>query len=69
MILREYLATSGRTLASFAKAIGVSRIAVHYWLAGERMPRMTNLRQIVQETDGAVTPNDFLPPATRDSAE
>jgi len=63
MTLREYLTANQVTLSSFAKLIGVTRVAVHYWVRGTRVPRGSHMVQIVAVTGGSVTPNDFLPPA------
>ena len=66
MKLGDWLRSNGVTRADFARRIGVSPGAVtlicregRAWLSRETAER------IVAETDGAVTPNDFLHEAPR----
>ena len=62
MTLADYLAASNIDETSFAARLGVSAKAVRHWLEGARTPRSTQMQNIVRITNGAVTPNDFLPP-------
>lgn len=61
MKLRDYLAASGISISAFARMIGVSAAAVGRYVAGHRVPRPKHMRQIMDVTNGAVRPEDFLP--------
>lgn len=61
MKLTDYLASQSISDADFANVIGVSRQAVHRYKTGERAPEWPVLAKIRDATDGAVTPDDFLP--------
>lgn len=60
MTLRQYLALTGLTQQQFAMQIGASQGAVSRYVIGLRMPRREHLRRIIEVTDGAVTPTDFV---------
>ena len=60
MKLRVYLDENSITHAAFAEAIGVSQQTVSRYVVGERFPRLEIMGRIVQATENAVTPNDFL---------
>lgn len=60
MTLSEYLSTNKITQAAFAESIGATQQAVGYWVGGERCPQLRLMQRIVDATNGAVTPNDFL---------
>jgi len=60
MTLRQYLALAGLTQHEFGSQIGVSQIAVSRYVNGLRMPRREHLRRIIEATEGAVMPNDFV---------
>lgn len=47
--------------ADFAKAVGVSEVAITRYVGGKRMPRPDLLVKIKEATRGAVTADDFLP--------
>jgi hypothetical protein len=66
MTLSEYLSTNKITQAAFAESIGATQQAVGYWVGGERCPQLRLMQRITDATNGAVTPNDFLPPAPGD---
>jgi transcriptional regulator with XRE-family HTH domain len=61
MTLQQFLDQTNMSRAEFAKAIGVSEVAITRYIGGKRMPRPELLVKIVEATGGAVTPNDFLP--------
>ncbi len=60
MKLAQFIKDTNLTHAEFARRIGVSQVAVTRYVRGERVPRPAEMRSIVRETDGQVTPNDFL---------
>jgi transcriptional regulator with XRE-family HTH domain len=61
MTLSDYLAQKDLTLTEFASLGGWSIASVWHWKTGSRIPRMANLKKIMQITDGAVTLADFGP--------
>lgn len=68
MRLRRYFEIHGILPAAFARRIGRSRNTVHCWMNGSKKPSMkvrpgekkSSMELITEETDGAVTANDFL---------
>lgn len=62
MKLSEFLETKELTPQAFAGLLPVSGEAVRLWLNGDRTPRPAQMQRIMEITEGAVTPNDFLPP-------
>jgi transcriptional regulator with XRE-family HTH domain len=60
MTLDQYLSSKSLTRTAFAKEVGVSRVALQRYLAGERFPRQAVLRAITTATGGLVTANDFV---------
>jgi transcriptional regulator with XRE-family HTH domain len=60
MQLSSYLKKSGVTAAEFAKRIGVDKTTVYRYIRGERIPNRDALSRIMEETEGAVTANDFF---------
>lgn len=54
-------------MSDFAERIGVSREAVRLWVIGDRIPRKEQMVKIAEETNGVVTPNDFLLPVEQPS--
>lgn len=60
MTLAEYLAVNGIKASTFADTISVPPSTVLRLLKGERSPRLELLKKIMEATNGAVTPNDFL---------
>ena len=60
MTLDRFLASQEITRAAFAARIGVSRVTLQRYLAGDRFPRPDVLRRIATVTEGAVTANDFI---------
>jgi DNA-binding transcriptional regulator YdaS (Cro superfamily) len=67
MKLSSFLAKKGIHKATFAGTVGVTYMAVHYWMRGARIPRPAHMRKIIKATRGAVQPNDFL--SSREAAE
>lgn len=63
MKLAEYLSENNIKRQDFARCVGVSEVAITRYSNGTRTPRPEMMRAIVDVTNGAVTPNDFLPPA------
>ena len=55
MRLREWLKKHEMTQSHFAKAIGVSKSAVTYWLNGKQGPNRNTYKRIKEFTNGAVT--------------
>lgn len=62
MKLSDYLAMANKSAAAFAAELGTSVSAVNFWRNGERTPRIAQMQKIYEATNGAVAPNDFLPP-------
>lgn len=60
MTLDQFLSSKRLTRTAFAKEVGVSRVALQRYLAGDRFPRRGVLRRITAATDGLVTANDFV---------
>lgn len=60
MKLADWLTTNGVSDAAFAVRIGVTRQTVGRYKTGERRPEWDVLQRILDETESAVTPNDFL---------
>jgi DNA-binding transcriptional regulator YdaS (Cro superfamily) len=69
MKLSDYLAMTNKSAAKFADEIGASTSAVNFWRSGGRTPRIGQMQKIFEATNGAVTPNDFLPSLPFRSAE
>jgi hypothetical protein len=67
MKLSQYLEWKRISCAAFAQRLGVTRQAVHRYRAGQ-VPIWSVMEQIYDETDGAVTPNDFLSDRQRAAA-
>lgn len=64
MRLLDYLKTHDLDDAAFAEMLGYGATAraVRKWKYDETSPRIRALVRIQELTNGAVTPNDFLPP-------
>lgn len=61
MTLNDWLSARAEiTNSEFAERIGVSRQALWRYRSGERMPERAVMQKIMEETGGAVTPNDFF---------
>lgn len=69
MKLAEYLSTRKISFADFADRIGVKRQSVYRYAAEERSPDNKTMKAIIEATEGAVTPYDFMgiaPPTAPD---
>ena len=55
MKLRDWLRKHEMTQSKFAKAIGVNKSSVTYWLQGKQGPNRNTQRKIKEFTNGAVT--------------
>ena len=60
MKLIDWLDANKLTNADFAQRIGVSETAVYRYTRGQRRPEWHLLAGIYLETDGQVTPTDFM---------
>lgn len=60
MNLSTYLRTTGRTIPSLAAEVGVSAMAIRYWIERKRIPRAEAMARIAVATGGLVQPNDFF---------
>jgi len=60
MKLQDYLFKKETSIKEFAVELGVSDMAVRYWLNGKRIPTQDVMRNIVEKTNGEVQPNDFF---------
>lgn len=56
-----YARSSGTTITKIAASAGCSRMTIYRLIKGEQNPTLDLLRRISGATNGAVTPNDFLP--------
>lgn len=68
MKLAEYMDANELTQPELAKRLSVSQSAISQWLSGARFPKPEMLSRIRDLTDGAVTPNDFLPASDTEAA-
>lgn len=69
MDLETYLSTRGMTDAAFAAQVGLERSVVTRLRNKKATPSMASAARIFDATDGAVTPNDFLPKQIAEAAE
>lgn len=60
MKLNDYLALTKTTEAAFAQKVGVSQPHIGRLRRGQCWPSRQVAQRIFDETDGAVTPDDFL---------
>lgn len=60
MKLADYLSKAEIKPSAFAESIGVSRQTLWRYVSGDRRPEWDVLERIRAETEGHVTPNDFL---------
>jgi predicted transcriptional regulator len=63
MRLREFLSENEISEAAFSAQVGVSQVAVHRYVAGQRTPSYEIMLKIMDITGGEVTANDFYPRA------
>ncbi len=60
MRLADYLTNNSIKRIDFAARVGVSPQTITGWCDGTFWPSKKNVERVVAETDGAVTPNDFM---------
>ena len=60
MKLADFLSNADIKATAFAERIGVTRQTLWRYISGERRPEWDVLERIQRETEGQVTPNDFL---------
>lgn len=60
MKLADYLSQAEIKPSAFAERLGVTRQTLWRYMSGDRRPEWDVLERIRAETDGQVTPNDFL---------
>jgi transcriptional regulator with XRE-family HTH domain len=60
MTLQEFLTQKGVTQAEFAASIGASQSTISRLMDGS-LPRLELMKRIYVASNGAVTPNDWLP--------
>ncbi|MBB2959883.1 helix-turn-helix transcriptional regulator [Methylobacterium sp. R2-1] len=60
MRLADYLHQAEIKPSAFAERLGVTRQTLWRYMSGDRRPEWDVLERIRAETDGQVTPNDFL---------
>ena len=58
--LTEFLREKRLTDAGFAALIGVNQTTVTRWRRRRVTPSPSAMRKIARETNGAITPNDFI---------
>lgn len=64
MKLADYMRQQNLDPDAMAAVIGgVSASGVRKWANGERVPRPEQMRRVMEVTNGAVEPNDFILPA------
>lgn len=66
--LDTYLKANGIKNAAFALQVGASEATISRLRSGKQTPSYPLLSRIAEATNGAVTPNDFLPLPTTESA-
>ena len=59
MNLPTYLENEQVTAAEFSRRLGVSPVAVHYWVTGARRPNAQHTLAIEELTEGRVTARDL----------
>jgi DNA-binding phage protein len=59
--LIAYAKKSGKTVTRIAREASCSRQTLYRVMSGEQNPTLALLVRISAATNGAVTPNDFLP--------
>lgn len=61
--LRSYLDRTGLTLEKFGASVGVAQSTLSRIIHRRHMPSMALVARIALATKGALSANDFLPPA------
>lgn len=59
MRLSDYIQMLGINCSEAARQLGYSAQAVSNWINGSRIPRETQMRNIIRWSNSMVTPNDF----------
>jgi len=59
MKLQDYLLNGEISEAAFGNQVGVSQVAIHRYVVGQRIPAREIMHKIIAVTDGAVTADDF----------
>jgi transcriptional regulator with XRE-family HTH domain len=60
MKLIDYMTSNNINAAKLAEKANVPASTITRLLSGARVPRLSLLEKIMEATNGAVTPNDFL---------
>lgn len=60
MKLKEYLKENGIRQKQFAKLAGITELAVHRYIKGDRKPDCESLVKIKEATGGKVDAEDFV---------
>ena len=60
MKLKKYIKFKKTSNLDFAKKISVSPVSLSRYISGDRFPEKQILIKIFKETEGLVTPNDFV---------
>lgn len=60
MKLETFLTENEMSRSDFARIVGVSEVSICRYIANQRMPKRDVLSKIMEATNGAVTPNDFV---------
>jgi transcriptional regulator with XRE-family HTH domain len=68
MKLADYIARKRMTQEAFADLVGVSQVSIARYIRGHRIPRPEVIQKIHRVTNGRVTANDFISPATERAA-
>lgn len=67
MTLSDWLSRTGTSAAALAERCGVHPLTIYKWKDGVNVPRQARLAALTEATGGAVTANDFHPPAVAGS--
>lgn len=59
MTLNEYRLEKVLTYADLGREIGVSRQTALNWCSGKSFPNRTNMKRILDKTNGSVSPASF----------
>lgn len=62
MTFEEWLREEKLTVPEFAEAKGYEKQTLYNYLQGRRTPKPEEMRRIYVDTDGKVTPNDWVLP-------
>lgn len=68
MKLAEWMALKGKSDEWMSDQLKVSKVSVSRYRTGARIPEWHVMPKIVRTTNGAVTPNDFMPDGDSKSA-